>query len=855
MLDLANNSPSRNAAELKSLLGNSNSKLKHGAKIIRTDDCIRGKKSSLQSQMVVLEQARSKARVEVDIILSSDTFVQGGEVSGHIKFRIRKRSKKDDEEGIPPVLLSDGKVRIVGFETIPQSTESYTFYQSAKPLSEIVEGFDDLFDWEEEGGELERDEDGFGPALEGTHILPFRMNLPLNSTDPGTVGSAKGTLDIQSGVVVRYVAMVSIKVKDPKTSKCSLAHFYRNVSVYPSLNLASILSAAPKPLQASTSKSLSVLPTIGSSSSSSSSDKVKLTATLQRLHWIAGQKVHVNIFVDNETKKTVKSVTLTLVRTTTLFKPSGSSKFEDGDGGDKGLDEDACQTSTTHKAVAEEILEMGQGGAKGYASAKGWWTGVGPGQKLEFSHFILLPPDALSITRGRLLEVEYSLQVTLSAGSLTADVFVTLPLRIVNFISLDPLNTVSSSSSSHPSHSAAHHSKTSHRTTLPNPSSVNHETGNSSFSSSTSNSSISSTEGNVGHSPYSQPSSHSHKSRHQQLPLANFNLPSSTSNMSTISDEDRAEIDFVVGSARLEHDHVGYDNSRRDDFESTSRKKKGKGKADILASPSGNHSGKGGRRMEGIGLTSFAMRVEEKRALRYNGALRTQPTSKLSSSFSASSLDRDEGDEATPRMEDYHRDNSLVSGLPADSLSGLIRQTRSQFSQQTQTQQALPPRINVQTTTGGSNLNSYSNLSANGNTHFEFNPSNSFESIPPTASALMMNSFGYESGSHISSSMNSYSHLDRVQENGGGGSRILPRIPDNSNNGQVHKSKVVTTTTTNAIDSGSSKHSKVHSHSLPRPPSLDRIQVQEQRRYGRATASGVKGRIAAFEQQMKRSVA
>jgi hypothetical protein len=102
---------------------------------------------------------------------------------------------------------------------------------------------------------------------------------------------------------------------------------------------------------------------------------------------------------------------------------------------------------------------MAQSGEKGHASAKGWWTGVPANQKLEFSHFILLPvsatilrltdrwlaymsgtrkPDALSFTRVRLLEVEYTIRVSLSAGSLGADVHVILPIRILNFLSIDP---------------------------------------------------------------------------------------------------------------------------------------------------------------------------------------------------------------------------------------------------------------------------------------------------------------------------------------------------------------------------------------------------------------------------------
>ena len=52
--------------------------------------------------------------------------------------------------------------------------------------------------------------------------------------------------------------------------------------------------------------------------------------------------------------------------------------------------------------------------------------------------FCLQQAEALSISRSRLLEVEYSIRVTASAGALTSDVHVTLPVRIINFLSVDP---------------------------------------------------------------------------------------------------------------------------------------------------------------------------------------------------------------------------------------------------------------------------------------------------------------------------------------------------------------------------------------------------------------------------------
>lgn len=235
----------------------------------------------------------------------------------------------------------------------------------------------------------------------------------------------------------------SIKIKDTNTGKRSIAHFFRNCEVWPRLNASTLLSPAPRPLQATTSKSLAML---------SSDRKVKLTAQLHRLTWIAGQRCYVNVAVANDTKKTVKSFTLTLIRSTTMFKPTPELDA----GRSRSVDPDACQTNTIHKVVSETSLEIAESGAKGRASAKGWWTGVGPGKEMSFSHYILIPvspsvaalgflcshlrqPDALSMTRSRLLEVEYAIRITISAGSLTPDVHVTLPIRVINFLSIDPI--------------------------------------------------------------------------------------------------------------------------------------------------------------------------------------------------------------------------------------------------------------------------------------------------------------------------------------------------------------------------------------------------------------------------------
>ncbi|KAI0375261.1 hypothetical protein BV20DRAFT_933553, partial [Pilatotrama ljubarskyi] len=400
-------SSSRNAAELKSFLGNSNSRLRPGATVLPLQAGVSNKQSA-RLHAVSLEQAKPRARVEVDIVLENDCCIEGGYLRGAVKLRIRKCHRKEAH-----ILIADGKVRVIGFESIPGETDRHSFYQRASPLSVITDAYTRVYD-------SQPDAEGFSRAMEGVHVLPFAMHLPVDSE----LGSPKGSPSLQNGVSIRYIAMVSVKVKDSQTGKRSIAHFYRDCQVWPRFDPAIVLAAAPRPIQASAAGCLSLV---------GGGKKVRLTAVLPRMTWIAGQRCYIHLSVTNETKKSVRSVVLTLIRTTTLFRPRHPKD------GCSSVDPDACQTATTHKVVAEAVLERSQRVAKGHASAEGWWTGIAPGQEVQFAHHILIAPDALSVSRARLIEVDYSIQVTLSAGALTSDVRVTLPVRIVNFLSLDPI--------------------------------------------------------------------------------------------------------------------------------------------------------------------------------------------------------------------------------------------------------------------------------------------------------------------------------------------------------------------------------------------------------------------------------
>ena len=179
----------RSSAELNTILGNANSRLKSGASLVP----ILGEDMETVN-ITTLEQAKKQTRVDLDIALESNVCVQDGYLKGHIKVHIWKHSKKNH-----PVLVSGGKVRVIGFECIMNEKERLAFYQASAPLSEVASNLGNLYVFEPDG-------EGFCRALDGIYSFPFALHLPLSSEH----GAPKGVMHSQSGVSVRYIAMVFV---------------------------------------------------------------------------------------------------------------------------------------------------------------------------------------------------------------------------------------------------------------------------------------------------------------------------------------------------------------------------------------------------------------------------------------------------------------------------------------------------------------------------------------------------------------------------------------------------------------------------------------------------------------------
>ncbi|BGO97804.1 hypothetical protein NBRC10513v2_001800 [Rhodotorula toruloides] len=362
-----------------------------------------------------LEQAKgsNRARVELDLVLETPLIVEGGHLRGRLDVRIRQPRGREEA-----VWISKPKIRIIGFEELSSGDGRYVFFHHAATIDSPNGARSPLpcFD-------SDADEEDFHRARVGQHNAPVEMLVPIGR-------GAKGPWKGKQGVV-RYIAIASIKLKSKNGSDRSIAHFYRHVDVFPYFNPALVLAPAVAPLSEEASKAVFM----------GGNGRVSLRATMHRGIWVAGQRCYVNVRVENESSKKVKALTLSLIRTTAIYrsdiKPSPvASPDLYGFVVDKGASSSKGLLQSTKKKVADMTLEVGKKGTKG-VTAKGTWLGVEAGECADFAPSLLVPADALTIPRGRHLEITYAVKVSVG-GSLSADVAVELPIRIVDFVSLDP---------------------------------------------------------------------------------------------------------------------------------------------------------------------------------------------------------------------------------------------------------------------------------------------------------------------------------------------------------------------------------------------------------------------------------
>ncbi|GMK59637.1 hypothetical protein CspeluHIS016_0802430 [Cutaneotrichosporon spelunceum] len=344
---------------------------------------------------------KGRARVELDVVIERECVVEGGELRGRLEVVVRGGKRGNG------LRVGAGKLRVLGYEEVVDGskTNRHIFYQHQYLLPEFFENDSPpttLF-------ASNADEEGFRLAHEGTHALPFSMQLPLG-------GGAKGAFTGENGKGpnIRYVVVGSVKLHIPKSGKRAIAHFYRPIVLLPYHNPGRALAPSRRPIVEFVESRLGW-------SLTGEKGKVFLQVSLGRQMWVAGQRVWCEVGVRNNSNKKITRCSLAILQTVNTFgapKAKGMQNF----------------LNTVRRKVSEETTEadfMDVG--SGHITSKSWWTGLEPGESNRWDMSVPIPTAMISIPRSRLVEIAYVLRVTLNNS-----IFVDVPIELINFLSVDP---------------------------------------------------------------------------------------------------------------------------------------------------------------------------------------------------------------------------------------------------------------------------------------------------------------------------------------------------------------------------------------------------------------------------------
>jgi hypothetical protein len=176
----------------------------------------------------------------------------------------------------------------------------------------------------------------------------------------------------------RFVS--SIKLHTPETKKRAIAHFYRPCTIYPYIEPGFVFNSSAGAAEVHTEQGLGW-------SLSGDKGQVQVSIKLPRPNWIAGQQVWLDITVNNKSARKIKTMTLALLRTVTLFSPPATNSKQTV------LSPDLAKYSgkSNRKKLFEHTIEASAGPGSGYVGSTGWWTGVQPGERVRWQSSLALP--------------------------------------------------------------------------------------------------------------------------------------------------------------------------------------------------------------------------------------------------------------------------------------------------------------------------------------------------------------------------------------------------------------------------------------------------------------------------------
>ncbi|WFD23669.1 hypothetical protein MEQU1_002363 [Malassezia equina] len=348
-------------------------------------------------------------RVGIDVFMENDLCVEGSTLHGYIRLVLPNHTDPSTA-----MLLAQPRVRLIGFETLPDEDIRHIFYRHMSVIdgdrsndgpSEpyVLHGSPAMSQADGTGQSLLPcfaslpDNDGYYLGQAGEHVLPFSLQVPM---DKGAKGSYQS-----SSAEVGYIIIASVRVKAFGEKQGGVAHCFQKLQLYPYLNPTAVLASASRPIVAH------------ANSAEADARCIQLAASLHRETWVAGQRVYFDVSVLNNGENMLNMLRIALVRVENVYHTRSTIPASPPD------------LNSSSSIIVDETLTAG--------NSQHWWTGAPSGSPVYFSHSFQLPDNIISMERSRHVEVQYMLRIGVGADASTL-VEVDLPLHVINYVSLDP---------------------------------------------------------------------------------------------------------------------------------------------------------------------------------------------------------------------------------------------------------------------------------------------------------------------------------------------------------------------------------------------------------------------------------
>lgn len=348
-------------------------------------------------------------RVGIDVFMENDLCVEGSTLHGYIRLVLPNHTDPSTA-----MLLAQPRVRLIGFETLPDEDIRHIFYRHMSVIdgdrsndgpSEpyVLHGSPAMSQADGAGQSLLPcfaslpDNDGYYLGQAGEHVLPFSLQVPM---DKGAKGSYQS-----SSAEVGYIIIASVRVKAFGDKQGGVAHCFQKLQLYPYLNPTAVLASASRPIVAH------------ANSAEADARCIQLAASLHRETWVAGQRVYFDVSVLNNGENMLNMLRIALVRVENVYYTRST------------IPASPLDLNSSSSIIVDDTLTAG--------NSQHWWTGAPSGSPVYFAHSFQLPDNIISMERSRHVEVQYMLRIGVGADASTL-VEVDLPLQVINYVSLDP---------------------------------------------------------------------------------------------------------------------------------------------------------------------------------------------------------------------------------------------------------------------------------------------------------------------------------------------------------------------------------------------------------------------------------